>query len=91
MEQFSEQQPTETDAIIDHFNELELDSVRPEVFRELESALASAGYELADNNTAASVFRDNTLFCRQENFRRAIDLITTEEPISIQNPEHGPK
>lgn len=60
-----------------------------DVFTNLENTLKQHGYNLASNNEAVSIFNDNSLFCRTENFSRLMDLITEKRPIDLQNEENN--
>jgi hypothetical protein len=55
------------------------------IFEKLEQELEKSGFELADRNTVSEILHDSSLFCRSENFSKAIDLTTDHIPIELQN------
>ena len=58
------------------------------VFAELESALAQAGFTVADTIAVQEVFNNQTLLCRSENFSKTMDLIFDHTPLSIENSDN---
>lgn len=84
-ENFEQSHHQDSDYFINTFKDLSPETIEPDLFRNLESELTSADFELASQNDVVKVLNDNALLCRSEDFRSAMDLITAGESIEISN------
>ncbi len=54
-------------------------------FEDLVDVLQANGFAAASENDLATIFYDNTLLCRSEQFTKVIDLLSEEKPIALTN------